>query len=100
MVCLCFIRKYHQNVESSVQKDVSFIAIYNVKQAKMVSKIKRLFYLIYTRCDGLYMLGPGSGTIRRCGLLGVGVSLWVWTLRPLSYLPESQSSPSSLQMKM
>jgi hypothetical protein len=29
-------------------------------------------------CDGLYMLGPGSGTIRRCGLVGVGVSLWVW----------------------
>ena len=27
-------------------------------------------------CDGLYMLGPGSGTIRRCGLVGVGVSLW------------------------
>ena len=29
--------------------------------------------------DGLYMLG---GTIRRCGLVGVGVSLWVWTLIP------------------
>ena len=29
-------------------------------------------------CDGLYMLGPGSGTIRRCGLVGVGVSLWAW----------------------
>jgi hypothetical protein len=28
--------------------------------------------------DGLYMLGPGSSTIRRCGLVGVGVSLWVW----------------------
>jgi hypothetical protein len=28
--------------------------------------------------DGLYMLGPGSGTIRRCGLVGVGVSVWVW----------------------
>jgi hypothetical protein len=26
-------------------------------------------------CDGLYLLGPGSGTIRRCGLAGVGVSL-------------------------
>jgi hypothetical protein len=30
------------------------------------------------RCDGLNMLGPGSGTIR-CGLVGVGVSLWAWT---------------------
>jgi hypothetical protein len=31
-------------------------------------------------CDGLYMLSPGSGTIRRCGLVGVGVALleWVW----------------------
>jgi hypothetical protein len=29
--------------------------------------------------DGLYMLGPGSDTIR-CGLVGVGVSLWVRAL--------------------
>ena len=30
--------------------------------------------------DGLYMLDPGSGTIRRCGLVGMGVALleWVW----------------------
>jgi hypothetical protein len=34
-------------------------------------------------CDGLYMLGPGSGTIWKRGLVGVGVSLWVWVLRPL-----------------
>ena len=26
--------------------------------------------------DDLYMLGPGSGTIRRCGPVGVDVSLW------------------------
>ena len=26
-------------------------------------------------CGGLNMLGPGSGTIRRCGLVGVGVAL-------------------------
>ena len=31
--------------------------------------------------DGLYMLGPGSGTISRYGSVGVGVSLWVWDLR-------------------
>ena len=31
-----------------------------------------------TPCDGLYMIGPGSEPIRRCGLVGVGVSLWVW----------------------
>jgi hypothetical protein len=26
-------------------------------------------------CGGLYMLVPGSGTIRRCGLVGVGMAL-------------------------
>ena len=30
-------------------------------------------------CDGLYMLSPGSGTIRRCGPVGVGVVLLEWT---------------------
>jgi hypothetical protein len=25
--------------------------------------------------DGLYMLGPGSGTVGRSGLVGVGVTL-------------------------
>jgi hypothetical protein len=25
------------------------------------------------RCDGLYMLGPGSGTVGRCDLVGVGM---------------------------
>ena len=49
-------------------------------------------------CDGL--LGPGSGTIRRCGPVAVGVSLWVWTIRSSSSLPGSQYSASSLQMKM
>ena len=29
-------------------------------------------------CDGLYMLGPGNGTIRTYCLVGVGVSLWAW----------------------
>jgi hypothetical protein len=36
------------------------------------------------QCDGLYILGPGSVTIWRCGLVEIGVtwlecvSLWVW----------------------
>jgi hypothetical protein len=34
--------------------------------------------------DSLYMLCPGNGTIRGCGPVGVGVSLWVWALRPSS----------------
>jgi hypothetical protein len=29
-------------------------------------------------CDGLYMVGPGSGTISRCGPVGVGVALLEW----------------------
>jgi hypothetical protein len=33
-------------------------------------------------CDGLYMFGPESGTIRRCDPVGVGVALWVWAIRP------------------
>ena len=28
-----------------------------------------------TSCGGLNMLGPGSGIIRKCGLVGVGVAL-------------------------
>jgi hypothetical protein len=51
-------------------------------------------------CDGWYVFGPGSGTIIRCGPVGVGVLLWVWALRPLAQLPGSQFSTSSLQMKM
>jgi hypothetical protein len=27
-----------------------------------------------SNCDGLYILGPGSGTIWRCGLVRIGVS--------------------------
>jgi hypothetical protein len=42
------------------------------------------FLLIPVICDGLNMLGPGSGTIKKCGLVGVGVSLWVWALKPSS----------------
>ena len=51
-------------------------------------------------CDALYMLSPGSGMIRRCGPVGVVVSLWVWALRPSSYLPGSLYSASNLQIKM
>ena len=33
---------------------------------------------------GLNILDPENDTIRRCGLVGVGVLLWAWVLRPLS----------------
>lgn len=29
-------------------------------------------------CDALYMLGPGNSTIKRCGLVVVGVPLGCW----------------------
>ena len=32
-------------------------------------------------CGGLNMLGPESGSFRRCGLVGGSVSLWLWVLR-------------------
>jgi hypothetical protein len=30
--------------------------------------------------DGLYMFGSGCFRIRRCGPVGVGLSLWVWAI--------------------
>ena len=42
------------------------------------------FRLNLANSQGLYMLGPGSVTTWRCGLVGLGVSLWVWALRPYS----------------
>ena len=40
----------------------------------------------HTHCGGLNMLGPGNGTVRRCGLVGGSVSLWGWALEVSSYL--------------
>jgi hypothetical protein len=31
---------------------------------------------VNTLCDGLYMLSPESGTIRRCGPVAVNVAFW------------------------
>ena len=42
------------------------------------------FVIFFNECVSLNMLGPGSGIIRKCGLVGVGVLLWVWALIPLS----------------
>jgi hypothetical protein len=51
----------------------------------VVIKITALLqYFTFAQCGGLYVFGPESGTIRRCGLVGVGVSPWVWALRPSS----------------
>jgi hypothetical protein len=48
---------------------------------------------------GLNMIGPGSGTMRRCGLVGGSMSLWGWSLRPSS-LPVRQSSSVCLWTKI
>jgi hypothetical protein len=56
--------------------------------------------LSFHHCGGLSMPSPGSGTIWRCGLVGIGVSLWAQALIPLSKLPGSQSSPVCLWNKM
>jgi hypothetical protein len=42
--------------------------------------VKRSLRGTQTFCDGSYMLGPGSGTIRKCGPIGVDVPLWVWVI--------------------
>jgi hypothetical protein len=34
----------------------------------------------FAKCHGLYMLCPGKGTIRMCG---VGVLLWAWAFKTL-----------------
>ena len=39
---------------------------------------------VFGNYDDLYMLGPGSGAVRKYSLVGVGVSLWVWVLIPSS----------------
>jgi hypothetical protein len=36
------------------------------------------YFLTQGACDGLYILGPGSGTIRRCGLVAIGVTWLEW----------------------
>ena len=55
-----------------------------------------VFTTVY--CDGLCMLGPENGTIKRCGPVGVGVTLQAWVIRLSSQVPGSKNSTSSLQM--
>ena len=59
----------------------------NVAQVRVQSPENQEAWLCEIKlgpCDALYMLGPGSGTVGRCGLVGVGVSLWLWALRSSS----------------
>jgi hypothetical protein len=60
--------------------------------------------MVLGKCNDLNMLGPGSGTIRRCGLVGVGVALLEEVYHcEVSFLLVAwgcQSSPECLQIKM
>jgi hypothetical protein len=51
-------------------------------------------------CSGLYMLSPGSGTIRGCGPVGVGVSLQGMGFQILIIAAWKSVFSSSLQMKI
>ena len=46
-----------------------------VKEQRSIHAGDQLSLSFVCDCDGLYMLGPGSGTIIGCGLVGVGVAL-------------------------
>jgi len=48
---------------------------------KRVSNPEQELQMVVGHCGGLNMLGPHCGIIRRCGLVGGSVSLWVWALR-------------------
>ena len=39
----------------------------------MVS-VPKSIYMLSDTCDGLNMVGPENSTIRRCGLVGIGVA--------------------------
>jgi hypothetical protein len=48
--------------------------------------------------NDLYLLSTGSGNIRSCGPVVVGMSLWVWALKASSQMPQNWYSASGLQM--
>jgi hypothetical protein len=59
-----FICPHQSEVEKRMQESEEWAFIHSHLHPSSVPK-----------CGGLYMLGPGSGTIRRCGLVEVGVAL-------------------------
>jgi hypothetical protein len=46
--------------------------------------------MITDKCGSLNMLSSGRGTIRRCGLVGIGVPLLEEALRPFSWLSSDE----------
>jgi hypothetical protein len=45
-----------------------------IHDSKESVSVSSSVYDVHRGCDSLYMLGPGSDTIRRCGPVGVGVA--------------------------
>ena len=71
--------KYGETIyPEAIEGEMSFFAL--SPMIIFCNRILCLFFWRFTECDGLYMLG----TIRRCGPVGLGVSLWAWALRPSS----------------
>jgi hypothetical protein len=58
------------------------------QKVKIYMEIHSILKTSKHHCDGLYMLSPGSGTIRRFDPVGAGVSLCVWTLQLHPSCPE------------
>jgi hypothetical protein len=56
---------YHENIQNekldNINKHLYHFTVF-IKSTK------------YTICDGLYILTPGTGTIWRCGLVGIDVT--------------------------
>jgi hypothetical protein len=50
-----------------------FAVLEGILKPSFLSQNVRYTY-IHTYYDGLYILGPGSGTIWRCGLVGIDVT--------------------------
>jgi hypothetical protein len=65
--------KVSESHNSVTKKQIQRIAITQIRWAKCLSG----------RCDSFNMLGPGSGTIRRCGFVAGSVSWWEWAFREL-----------------
>ena len=95
------ILENHTHAQQQERESLSHYYKRSLKKTETKEPTKQLDGTMWTlsQCSSLNMLGPGSGTIRRCGLIGGCVSLWVQTLRPSSQQPRSQSS-ACFQNKM
>ena len=73
LACMCGWHGAHVTVRGQLAEVSSLFTIMCIPGTELRSSV--LAASIFTNCGGLNMLGPGRGTIRRCGLVGVGVAL-------------------------